>query len=92
MENKMKDLPTYEKTKEVLVGSRVLMVILLDTALESGVLTQRERDIMYFRHVDWNSLARTGKQFGLSRGRIGQIEAMVEEKFRQIAITNGKSL
>ena len=44
--------------------------------------TQKERDIMYRRHIDWNSLEATGKLFGVTHERIRQIEAKVEEKIR----------
>ena len=57
---------------------------MLDLVLEFGDITQKERDIMYFRHIERNSLENCGKKFGVTRERIRQIEAKVDEKMRQL--------
>ena len=58
------------------------LVSVLDSFLSFGLLTQKERDILYYRHIDWNSLEECGKRFGVTRERIRQIEAKALEKIR----------
>lgn len=64
----------------MLTFSRGVLAEMLDLALEFGDITQRERDLMYYRLIEWNSLENTGKKFGLTRERIRQIEGKVECK------------
>ena len=66
----------------MLLTSRGALVDMLDLAFEFGVITQKERAIMYKRLIDWNSLDKVGKEFSVTRERIRQIEAKVEEKMR----------
>jgi len=54
---------------------------MLDEGLKTGLITQKERDVFYYRHIDWMSLEQCGKQFGVTRERVRQIENKVMEKF-----------
>ena len=58
------------------------IIRLIDEGLESGLLTPKERQIFYLRHIDWQSLQDCGRKFGVTRERIRQIEAKIMEKFR----------
>ena len=73
---------SFEEAKMMLLTSRGALVDMLDLAFEFGVITQKERAIMYKRLIDWNSLDKVGKEFSVTRERIRQIEAKVEEKMR----------
>lgn len=55
----------------------------LNNAFKVGVITDRERNILYSRILDWNSLEKVSKEFGVTRERIRQIEAKAMEKIRQ---------
>lgn len=78
---KREDL-TFFEAEQMLKISRGALVDMLDLALEFGDLTQKERDIMYYRLIEWNTLEEVGKKFGVTRERIRQIEAKVNEKMR----------
>lgn len=71
---------------------RGYLVHILDVAYSEEIINQKERDVFYRRHIDWNSLEKVGKEFGVTRERIRQIEAKVFEKLRltPTPITNGK--
>lgn len=69
---------TFQEAKRMLLDSRGVLVEMLDLALEHGDITQKERDIMYFRLVDWHSLKDTGVKFEVTRERIRQIEGRIE--------------
>lgn len=48
-------------------------------------ISEREREIVKFRWgIDIRTLEETGKEFGLTRERVRQIEAKVLEKLRLI--------
>ena len=75
------------KFGEILLEMRRLRGLVagyLDESLASGVITQKERDVFYYRHIDWNSLKDVGTKFGLTRERIRQIEAKTLEKMRYL--------
>lgn len=67
---------------EWLRNTRREIIKVLDDSFIKGILTQRERDILYFRNIDWNSLENCAKQFKVTRERIRQIEAKALEKIR----------
>lgn len=73
---------TIDGLLDILRRTRHNIIEMLDNALKNGLISQREREIFYFRHIDWNSLENTGKKFGVTRERIRQIEAKVLEKMR----------
>jgi DNA-directed RNA polymerase sigma subunit (sigma70/sigma32) len=75
---------TYHEWKQMLVSSRGNLVEMLDLAQGAGDLTEKERDVLYYRLIEWNSLERTGQKFGVTRERIRQIEAKAEEKLRYL--------
>ena len=77
-----RDELTYAEAKQMMHASRGAVVEMVDLAFEHGDLSQKERDILYRRHVDWNSLENVGREFGVTRERIRQIEAKAEEKMR----------
>lgn len=66
----------------ILRNARREIIKILDMGFEFGVLAQKERDIMYYRYIDWNSLENCGKKFGVTRERIRQIEAKAMKKIR----------
>jgi DNA-directed RNA polymerase sigma subunit (sigma70/sigma32) len=78
MRNPLRNELSYSEAKEMMTLGRGVVDEMLDLLLEFGSITQRERDIMYFRHIEWNSLENVGKKFALTRERIRQIEAKVE--------------
>lgn len=63
-------------------NTRRKIIQILDVGVKCSLLTPKERDIFYFRHIDWNSLENCGKQFGVTRERIRQIETKVLEKIK----------
>lgn len=67
---------------EWLRNTRREIIKVLNDSFKNGVLTQKERDVLYFRNIDWNSLENCAKQFGVTRERIRQIEAKALEKIR----------
>lgn len=79
MERELKD---YAEIAREVHYKRALLVKLLDAALKRGLLTQKERDVLYRREIDWNSLETVAKHFGVTRERIRQIEAKALEKLR----------
>ena len=79
--SKMVEVP-IEGMLEWLKNTRREIIKMLDTCIEEGLLKQKERDVFYFRHIDWNSLENCGKQFCVTRERIRQIEAKVLEVLR----------
>lgn len=78
----IRDSLTFNEAKQMLIMSRSVLVEMLDLAREHGDITSKERNVMYRRMIDWNSLETVGKEFGVTRERIRQIEAKVEEKIR----------
>lgn len=80
----------YDKIEDITIDSLVLdlriarkgIIAWLEDGFKNGLLTQKERDVFYFRHIDWNSLVNCGKHFGVTPERIRQIEAKVLEKLR----------
>lgn len=85
---KMRNNLTFNEAKQMLIVSRGVLVEMLDLALEFGDINEKERKIMYFRLIEWNSLENTGKEFGVTRERIRQIETRVEEVMRKITELN----
>ncbi len=83
---------SFEQAKIMLLTSRGALVDMLDLAFEFGDINQKERDVMYRRLIDWNSLDKVGKEFGLTRERIRQIEAKVEEKMKFLTEKKVKSI
>lgn len=75
---KYRDSLNYETAKQMLITARGVLVEMLDLAFEYGDISQRERDVMYYRLIDWHSLGDTGYEFGITKGRINQIEFKVE--------------
>ncbi len=71
-----------EEAVESFVTLRRRVIGILELALACGAISQKERDIMYRRKIDWMSLEEVGKEFGVTRERIRQIEAKVTEKLR----------
>ena len=67
---------------EWLKNTRREIIRIFDEAYKNEILTQKERNVMYFRYIDWNSLENCAKQFGVTRERIRQIEARALEKLR----------
>ena len=85
---KMRKNLSFNEAKQMLIVSRGVLVEMLDLALEFGDINEKERKIMYFRLIEWNSLENTGKEFGVTRERIRQIETRVEEVMRKITELN----
>jgi len=52
-----------------------------------NLLTKRERDIVYFRHLHKKTYEECGKRWGLSRERIRQIEGKCHEILKNIKIS-----
>ena len=75
---------TYEEAKTMMITARGAIAEMLSLALEFGDITQRQYLIISYRLIDWHSLEQTGKQFGLTRERIRQIEAKVELILREL--------
>lgn len=69
---------------EMMRALRGELVRQLDKAVESGLLTAKEREVLYYRHVEWNSLELCGRKFSVTRERIRQIEAKALEKLRTV--------
>lgn len=63
-------------------NTRREIIRLLDKAFTQGKIKQRDRDMMYFRWIDWNSLENCAKKYGVTRERVRQIEAKVLEILR----------
>ncbi len=80
-----RDSLTFDEARHLHHISRGVIAEMLELALKHGDISQKERDIVYFRGIDWNSLETTGKKYGVTRERIRQIEAKVSEKLRQLA-------
>jgi len=75
---------SFDEVSSMLRLSRGAIVEMLDLALEFEEITPRERGIMYFRLVEWNSLENTGNEYGVTRERIRQIEGKVLAKMRYL--------
>lgn len=67
---------------EWLRNTRREFIKLLDDAFKKGVLTQKEREVLYWRNIDWIMLEDCGKKLSVTRERIRQIEAKALEKLR----------
>ena len=51
-------------------------------------LTEKEAEVLMFRHIDTFTLSEIGKKLGVTPERIRQIEAKAHEKLRQITRKN----
>ena len=70
---------------DTFIACRSKVVGILDFLLEMKVLSLKEREVLYLRLVDWNSIENCGKRFGITRERVRQIEAKAREKIRMFA-------
>lgn len=75
---------TYDEVKEMMLLARHVIIDMLDLALDFDEISQKERDVLYRRLIDWQSLQEVGKVFGVTRERIRQIEAKGEERLRYL--------
>jgi DNA-directed RNA polymerase sigma subunit (sigma70/sigma32) len=73
---------SLEDSLKMMNKFRHLVIEYLDGAKKNGSITEREYDIFIFRHIKSSSLEVCGREFGVTRERIRQIEARVFEALR----------
>ena len=77
-----RDEITFDEAKTIFLISRGILLEMFDLAEQFGNITKKEKEIFYFRLVKNNTLEAIGNQYKVTRERITQIEAKVEEKMR----------
>lgn len=83
-----RDKLTYEEAKRLLLLSRGAIVDMLELAVSFNEdFSSKERDVLYRRLIDWQTFQEIGKELGVTRERVRQIEAKAEEKLRHLTKT-----